>query len=287
MKKHLIIGNPISHSLSPKVHNFWLRANGIDGNYDKILLSENEINTTIQRVKNNEIHGMNVTVPFKQTVIPFLETLSEISIKTNSVNTIFNKEGKIHGDNTDVYGFEKSILNNKIDLEKKSALIFGAGGVVPSIITALKNLRVQKIYISNRTIENANLILLSMSWTDNNFENLTQLKESGKYDHFFKKLIIIGSKKNKSVAVSDNLHYAGYHLKKHYEYFVNSLLWSLAGAYLLIESAESDLPPTLGIICYLGSFYNIWKMAQSIDKAGKQLSEASKTMELNEKNNRK
>ena len=158
MKKHLIIGNPISHSLSPKVHNFWLRVNGIDGNYDKILLRENEINTIMQKVKNNEIHGMNVTVPFKQTVIPFLETLSEISIKTNSVNTIFNKEGKIHGDNTDVYGFEKSILNNKINLEKKSVFIFGAGGVVPSIITALKNLKVQKIYISNRTIENANLI---------------------------------------------------------------------------------------------------------------------------------
>ena len=101
---------------------------------------------------------MNVTVPFKQTVIPFLETLSEISTKTNSVNTIFKKEGKIHGDNTDVYGFEKSILNNKINLEKKSAFIFGAGGVVPSIITALKNLKIQKIYISNRTIENANLI---------------------------------------------------------------------------------------------------------------------------------
>ena len=102
-----------------------------------------------------------------------------------------------------------------------------------------------------------------------------------------KKSIIIEPKKNKSVAVSDNLHYAGYHLKKHHEYFINSLLWSLAGAYLLIESAESDLPPTLGQICYLGSFYNIWKMAQSIDKAGKQLSEASKTMEFNEKNNRK
>ena len=158
MKKHLIIGNPVLHSLSPKVHNFWLGANGITGKYDKISPSENEIHTIIQKVKNNEIHGINVTVPFKQKVIPFLETLSETSIKTNSVNTIFNKEGKIHGDNTDVYGFEKSILNNKINLEKKSVLIFGAGGVVPSIITALKNLKIQKIYISNRTIENANLI---------------------------------------------------------------------------------------------------------------------------------
>ena len=183
MKKHLIIGNPISHSLSPKVHNFWLEANNIDGNYDKISPSENEINTIIQKIKNNEIYGMNVTVPFKQTVIPFLETLSETSIKTNSVNTIFNKEGKIHGDNTDVYGFEKSILKNKINLEKKSAFIFGAGGVVPSIITALKNLKIQKIYISNRTLENANIFVNSTSVglkeDDNlglNFNNLEKNK---------------------------------------------------------------------------------------------------------------
>ena len=158
MKKHLIIGNPISHSLSPKLHNFWFKENGIEGNYDKISPNENEIKKIIQKVKNKEIYGMNVTVPFKQIVIPFLETLSETAMKTNSVNTISNKEGKIHGDNTDVYGFEKSIINNKINLETKSAFIFGAGGVVPSIISALKILKIKKIYISNRTIKNANLI---------------------------------------------------------------------------------------------------------------------------------
>ena len=87
-----------------------------------------------------------------------METLSETAKKTNSVNTIFNKNGKIHGDNTDVYGFEKSIINNEIDLKKKSVFIFGAGGVVPSIIIALLNLDTYKIFISNRTQEKANAI---------------------------------------------------------------------------------------------------------------------------------
>lgn len=158
MKNHLIIGNPISHSLSPKIHNYWFKENKIDGNYDKILTKKDEIKTIIQKIKSKEIYGMNVTVPFKQTVISFLETLSETAIKTNSVNTILNKEGKIHGDNTDVYGFEKSILNNKVNLKGKSAFIFGAGGVVPSIIYGLLNLKIEKIYISNRTLKNANLI---------------------------------------------------------------------------------------------------------------------------------
>ena len=158
MKKHLIIGNPISHSLSPKIHNHWFKENNISGEYEKILLKENEIEPTIQKIKTNEIFGMNVTVPYKQTVISFVETLSDNAKITNSVNTIFIKDGKIHGDNTDIYGFEKSILNKKIEFKNKEVFILGAGGVVPSIILALTNLKVKKIYISNRTIKNANLI---------------------------------------------------------------------------------------------------------------------------------
>ena len=158
MKKHLIIGNPISHSLSPKIHNYWFKENNISAEYDKVLLKENEIEPIIQKIKINEIHGMNVTVPYKQMVIPFIETLSENSKITNSVNTIFNKDGKIHGDNTDIFGFKKSILNKKIELKNKEIFIFGAGGVVPSIILALINSKVKKIYISNRTLKNADLI---------------------------------------------------------------------------------------------------------------------------------
>ena len=155
MKSHLIIGNPISHSLSPKLHNYWFKENNINGNYEKISLNEDEIKTTIEKIKSKEIHGMNITVHYKQAVIPFLESQSDIVTKTNSVNTIYNKDGKIHGDNTDVYGFEKSITSNNISLEGKSVLIFGAGGVVPSIIFALVNLNVKKIFISNRTLKNA------------------------------------------------------------------------------------------------------------------------------------
>ena len=108
MKKHLIIGNPISHSLSPKLHNYWFKENRINGEYNKLLLKDNEIELLIQKIKSKELHGMNVTVPYKQTVIPFLESLSETAKITNSVNTILNIDGKIHGDNTDVFGFQKS-----------------------------------------------------------------------------------------------------------------------------------------------------------------------------------
>ena len=158
MKNYLIIGNPILHSLSPKIHNYWFKENNIDGNYDKIAPSKDEIEKIIQKIKRKEIYGINVTVPFKRSIISHLETQSDIAIKTNSVNTIFNKNGKIHGDNTDVYGFEKSIINNNIELTGRSAFIFGAGGVVPSVITALLKLKIKEIFISNRTQENTKLI---------------------------------------------------------------------------------------------------------------------------------
>ena len=155
MKKHLIIGRPIGHSLSPKIHSYWFGINKIDAIYEKLSLEDSDLENTIKLIKTGDIFGMNVTVPFKQKVIPFLDDMSNLSKETFSVNTIFNKDGKIFGDNTDVYGFEKSIIEHNLDLKDKSVLIFGAGGVVPSIITALNNLKVKKIFLSNRTYKNA------------------------------------------------------------------------------------------------------------------------------------
>ncbi len=151
MKKHLIIGDPIEHSLSPKIHNYWFKKNDIQAIYEKKKISFEEIKNIIQNVKDGKIYGMNVTVPFKQKVIQYLDSLSPLAKKTNSVNTIFNKDGKTYGDNTDIIGFELSILDSNVDLKNKSALIFGAGGVVPSIIVALQNLGLKEINISNRT----------------------------------------------------------------------------------------------------------------------------------------
>ena len=158
MKKHIIIGKPIKHSLSPKIHNYWFKKNNIDAFYEKISPQQNELENIIKKIKTGEIYGMNITVPYKERVIPFLEDQSDLSRQTKSVNTIFNKKGKIYGDNTDVYGFEKSITNEKINLQNKSVLIFGAGGVVPSIILALNNLKTKKIFISNRTLEKAEIV---------------------------------------------------------------------------------------------------------------------------------
>ncbi len=161
MKKHLIIGNPINHSLSPKIHNYWFKKNKIEAVYEKKKPTLEEIEKIIQDLKNEKVYGMNVTVPFKQEVIKYLDDLSPLAKKTNSVNTIFNKDGRTFGDNTDIAGFELSILDLKLSLKNKTAIIFGAGGVVPSIIVALQNLGVREINIMNRTSEKIKKIQLN------------------------------------------------------------------------------------------------------------------------------
>ena len=150
-KKFLVIGNPINHSLSPILHNYWIKKYKIDAAYEKKFLNNNEIEGLIFNIREERIHGINVTVPFKKKVIPFLDELSEEANISKSVNTIYKKENKIIGDNTDIEGFKLSLEKTEQEIKNKKALILGAGGVVPSIIIALKKMQIEKIYLSNRT----------------------------------------------------------------------------------------------------------------------------------------
>ena len=155
MKKYLVIGNPIEHSLSPKLHNYWIKINEIKAIYEKKKLNQNEIKDIIDDVKDKKIHGINVTVPFKQKVIPYLDELTEQAKRTHSVNTIYLGAKGTVGHNTDIKGFEESLKYINYNVKDKDVLILGAGGVVPSIIFALTNLQAKSITVSNRTREKA------------------------------------------------------------------------------------------------------------------------------------
>tara|TARA_B100001057_G_scaffold154299_1_gene154467 strand:- start:252 stop:1046 length:795 start_codon:yes stop_codon:yes gene_type:complete len=155
MKKYLVIGNPIEHSLSPKLHNYWIKVNRINAIYEKKKLNEDEIKDLILQVKEKKVYGVNVTVPFKNKVIPYLDKLTPESESTQSVNTIYLNNNHIVGHNTDIYGFEMSIKKTNYNLEGKKILILGSGGVVPSIIFTLKKMKVSKIIVSNRTKKRA------------------------------------------------------------------------------------------------------------------------------------
>ena len=151
MKKYLVIGNPIEHSLSPELHNYWIKKNNIEAVYDKKQINEGDIEFVINEIKNEKINGINVTVPFKKSVIPFMDELSSEANESQSVNTIYLQSGKVIGHNTDISGFELGVKYLKYNVKNKIVFILGAGGVVSSIIIALKKMGAAKIIISNRT----------------------------------------------------------------------------------------------------------------------------------------
>ena len=151
MKKYLVIGNPINHSLSPQLHNYWLKQNKINAIYEKEKIDRNDLKNLVLRVKKSEIYGLNITVPFKNEIITFLDKLSLEAESTQSVNTIHLKNNELVGHNTDVDGFELAIKASKYDVSGKKVFILGAGGVVPSIIFTLKKMSASEIIVSNRT----------------------------------------------------------------------------------------------------------------------------------------
>ncbi len=154
--KFAIIGNPISHSLSPTMHNYWFKKYNINAEYDLLDIPENEIQNVIDKIKDKEIKGINVTLPYKKSVIPFLtKTINEAN-ETHSVNTIMlDENGNLVGENTDVFGFQAAYLKSIPNQEKKNkkVLILGAGGVAPSIILALLKSNILNISLTNRTYE--------------------------------------------------------------------------------------------------------------------------------------
>jgi len=151
MKKYLVIGNPIEHSLSPKLHNYWFKKNNINAVYEKKQLNKSDIKSVISGVRNGEIDGINVTIPFKKEIIPFLDQLTPVAEEVCAVNTIYKENNKVIGHNTDVAGFELAIRRINYDIKNKKVFILGAGGVVSAIILALKKMKVLKIILSNRT----------------------------------------------------------------------------------------------------------------------------------------
>jgi shikimate dehydrogenase len=171
-KIFLVIGNPIKHSLSPFLHNYWFHKNKINCEYKKLETTKSSIKKILNKVRKRETEGINVTTPFKNSVIKYLDILKGDALKTSSVNTVYLNKKKLVGDNTDVYGFSSGVLR-KVKTRIKTAGIIGAGGVTSSIILALIQKGVKKIYITNRTFSKLKVfkkkfkkVIYPIKWND-------------------------------------------------------------------------------------------------------------------------
>ena len=181
-KKYGIIGNPIKHSLSPTLHNYWFDKYKIDAVYSVIETSESELKNIVNDIRDKNLSGINITLPYKQKIVPHLDVLVNDAEITGSVNTLYlNEKGTIVGDNTDVFGVQAAYLKEVDNVKIKKALVIGAGGVSPSIILSLQKSGVKNISIINRTIEKC--IFLKKKFKFLNILDWKNIKEEiKKYD---------------------------------------------------------------------------------------------------------
>ena len=153
-KKFGIIGNPIKHSLSPVLHNYWFKKYKIDADYSILDLKDNNLENIVSELKNGNLSGINITLPYKQKIVPHLDILINDAELTNSVNTLYlDDRGQLVGENTDVFGLQAAYLKELESAFAMKAIVIGAGGVSPSVILSLQKSGVKNISITNRTIE--------------------------------------------------------------------------------------------------------------------------------------
>ncbi len=160
-----VIGFPVDHSLSPIIHNHWIKELGLDTkSYEKINVDPNNFEEQINNLRAEGYGGLNVTVPLKELAFSISDETSSVSKKLKSVNTLILNSEKIDGDNTDAVGFinsldEKTIENN---IANKKTLVLGAGGSARSVVYALNELG-GNVRLFNRTPEKAATLLNDLS----------------------------------------------------------------------------------------------------------------------------
>jgi len=179
-----LIGYPLGHSLSPKIHTAALKACGLEGEYSLFPIAPDEkqgLKDLLNRVRSGEIHGLNVTIPHKQNVIEFMDELTPTAQAIGAVNTIYIRENNLVGDNTDAPGFlsdlKRFLCEQSKFVNRKSAVVLGAGGSARAVVYALLN-DSWSVTLAARRLEQAEE--LAQSFTNYEFQvaNFTNFQPS-------------------------------------------------------------------------------------------------------------
>ncbi|MCW5823584.1 MAG: shikimate dehydrogenase [Cyanobacteria bacterium TGS_CYA1] len=164
--KLALLGHPLGHSRSPEMHARALEHCNLKGSYELIDIEENELETTLVRLKKEGYAGLNVTIPYKEKIIPLLDTVPGPPLQVGAVNTVLIEKGNATGYNTDIFGASVVILDFFKDVSRLSnirALILGSGGAAKACVYALQQLNCKKICISSRNREKGEQIVKQYS----------------------------------------------------------------------------------------------------------------------------
>lgn len=158
-KKIYIIGYPIRHSISPIFQQAALDHFRLDVKYEALEVPPSALKAEVEKMRNGDCLGFNVTVPHKETVCSYLDGLSEDAKFFGAVNVVVNRRGSLTGYNTDSYGFLKALAEAGFQPKGKSALILGAGGSARAVVLTLEREGIASLTIANRTLERAQTLV--------------------------------------------------------------------------------------------------------------------------------
>tara|TARA_Y100001954_G_scaffold219294_1_gene253291 strand:- start:308 stop:1141 length:834 start_codon:yes stop_codon:yes gene_type:complete len=180
-----VLGNPISHSKSPRMHNYWLKQNELNGYYIPIKVELADFEQTIRTLMKMGFSGVNVTIPHKLLALKIADESSSIAQYIGAANTLtFTKENKIYADNTDAYGFINNIKSKYPNWNPKKgvSVVLGAGGASRAVIAALLSEGSKQIMVLNRTIEKAEVLKKDYDnkITVESWENINEVLASSK-----------------------------------------------------------------------------------------------------------
>jgi shikimate dehydrogenase len=147
-----VIGDPITHSLSPAMHNAAFRHLGLDFAYVSFHVRPAQLKAAVAGFRALEIAGVNVTVPHKEKILRLLDSVRPTARQVGAVNTIINRNGHLHGENTDVYGFRQALAEIGVGLRGKRVVVIGAGGAARAVLVALAEERAAEVQLFNRTL---------------------------------------------------------------------------------------------------------------------------------------
>lgn len=152
MRTYCLIGDPVSHSLSPAMHNAAFKSLSMDDVYIAYKVSSHELESSVESLRSVNISGFNVTIPHKIAVLQYLDEVDLLSRKAGAVNTVASIDGRFKGFNTDIQGFLQPLLNRGIDFRGLSVLLFGAGGSARAVVASLSSVTgISKLVVANRT----------------------------------------------------------------------------------------------------------------------------------------
>jgi len=171
-----VIGDPIAHSKSPRLHGHWLRRYGIAGHYVPLHVGPENLGKVLRCLPDMGFVGANVTIPHKQAALALADEVSETARRIGAANTLsFGPDGRIHADNTDAYGFMQNLTQSAPDWQagQGPALVLGAGGAARAVLVALLDAGVPTIFLANRTASTAQALaaefgprIQAVAWAD-------------------------------------------------------------------------------------------------------------------------